>query len=100
MELKLEELEYQRLAIQSVVKIFEGNEKNTLDNACIEGIRFNMWSLSAAQIQKERRNTASAVSYTHLDVYKRQVLDDTEGVIYFSCHYTHRGCGFENAISL
>ena len=29
MELKLEELEYQRLAIQSVVKIFEGNEKNT-----------------------------------------------------------------------
>ena len=59
MELKLEELEYQRLAIQSVVKIFEGNEKNTFDNACIEGIRFNMCSLSAAQIQKELRNTAS-----------------------------------------
>ena len=34
MQLKLESLKYQDLAVQSVVKLFEGTEKNTFDNAC------------------------------------------------------------------
>lgn len=50
MELKLEQLEYQENAIQSVVSIFKGQERNTFDNACIEGIRSNVLSLSEEEI--------------------------------------------------
>jgi len=47
MELKLEQLEYQQQAIQSVISVFKGQEKNTFDNACIEGIRSNILSLTS-----------------------------------------------------
>jgi type III restriction enzyme len=50
MELKLEQLEYQQKAIQSVISVFKGQEKNTFDNACIEGIRSNILSLSEQEI--------------------------------------------------
>ncbi len=43
---KLESLKYQENAIQSIVKVFEGTEKNTFDNACFEGIRSNMTRLT------------------------------------------------------
>ena len=46
MELKLEQLEYQQKAIHSVISVFKGQERNTFDNACFEGIRSNMLSLS------------------------------------------------------
>jgi len=49
-ELKLENLTYQDVAIQSVVKVFDGTEKNTFDNACIEGIRSNFCNLTANQL--------------------------------------------------
>lgn len=39
MKFKLEELEYQRAAIQSVINVFDGNDKNTFDNSTAEGIR-------------------------------------------------------------
>ena len=52
MELQLESLKYQDIAIQSVVKIFDGTEKNTFDNACFEGIRSNVCKLSSEQIKK------------------------------------------------
>ncbi|MBJ7880020.1 hypothetical protein [Gelidibacter salicanalis] len=42
MELKLELLEYQETAIKSVVNVFEGNDKNTFDHACIDGVRSNI----------------------------------------------------------
>lgn len=45
MELKLELLEYQEVAIKSVVNVFDGNEKNTFDNACTNGIRSNICTL-------------------------------------------------------
>ena len=51
MELQLESLKYQDLAVQSVVRIFEGTEKNTFDNSCKEGIRSNTNSLSKVEIQ-------------------------------------------------
>ena len=51
MELRLESLKYQDLAVQSVVRIFEGTEKNTFDNSCKEGIRSNTNSLSKVEIQ-------------------------------------------------
>ena len=50
MELILEQLEYQQQAIRSVVSVFKGQEKNTFDNACLEGIRFNYLSLSDDEI--------------------------------------------------
>jgi type III restriction enzyme len=45
MELKLEDLKYQDTAIEAVVKVFEGVEKNTFDNSCFEGIRSNVCKL-------------------------------------------------------
>lgn len=50
MEIKLEELEYQQTAIKSIVNVFEGNDKNTFDNACAEGIRSNICTLSKEQL--------------------------------------------------
>jgi type III restriction enzyme len=50
MEIKLEELEYQQIAIKSVVSVFDGNNKNTFDNACFQGIRSNICSLSKEQL--------------------------------------------------
>jgi len=50
MELQLESLKYQDTAIQSVVKVFDGAEKNTFDNACIEGIRSNLCTLTSKQL--------------------------------------------------
>ena len=50
MELKLEQLEYQQQAIKAVIAVFKGQEKNTFDNACIEGIRSNILSLSSDEI--------------------------------------------------
>jgi type III restriction enzyme len=52
MELKLENLPYQDVAIQSVIKIFEGTTKNNFDNACFDGIRSNVSQLSKAQISQ------------------------------------------------
>ncbi len=50
MEIKLEELEYQQTAIKSIVNVFEGNDKNIFDNACVEGIRSNICTLSNEQL--------------------------------------------------
>ncbi|MCU0288082.1 MAG: DEAD/DEAH box helicase family protein, partial [Acidobacteria bacterium] len=52
MHFKLEQLEYQAKALNSVVKIFHGTERNNFDNACCEGIRANYLSLTDAQIEK------------------------------------------------
>jgi type III restriction enzyme len=45
MEFKLESLNYQDTAIHSVIKIFDGTEKNNFDNSCFEGIRSNTTKL-------------------------------------------------------
>ncbi|MCX8492040.1 MAG: DEAD/DEAH box helicase family protein [Cyclobacteriaceae bacterium] len=59
MELKLENLKYQDTAIQSVVKVFEGTERNTFDNAaCFEGIRSNACQLSIQQIEENMKTIA------------------------------------------
>ncbi len=50
MELKLEQLEYQQQAVKSVVSVFKGQERNTFDNACIEGIRSNILTLTEDEI--------------------------------------------------
>ncbi|RKS15523.1 DEAD/DEAH box helicase family protein [Flavobacterium sp. 120] len=56
MELQLESLKYQDLAVQSVVKLFEGTEKNTFDNACFEGIRSNFSKLTRDEIETNIKN--------------------------------------------
>jgi len=50
MKLKLELLEYQENAIKSVVNVFVENDKNTFDNACTDGIRANICTLSNEQL--------------------------------------------------
>ncbi|MCD4737403.1 MAG: DEAD/DEAH box helicase family protein, partial [Bacteroidales bacterium] len=52
MEIKLEELEYQQTAIKSIVNVFDGNDKNSFDNACSEGIRSNICTLSTEQLNE------------------------------------------------
>jgi type III restriction enzyme len=52
MYFKLEQLEYQQQALNSMVKIFHGTEKNNFDNACYEGIRSNYLSLTPSQVEE------------------------------------------------
>ncbi|TRX43032.1 restriction endonuclease [Flavobacterium restrictum] len=56
MILKLENLKYQEDAVKSVVKIFEGTEKNTFDNSCKEGIRSNINTLSLDEVESNIKN--------------------------------------------
>ena len=59
MELKLEQLEYQQQAILSVVDIFKGQERNTFDNSCIDGIRSNTLSLKEDEIEKNIKDISA-----------------------------------------
>lgn len=52
MHFKLEQLDYQSQALNSVVKIFHGAERNNFDNACYEGIRANYLSLTPNQVEE------------------------------------------------
>lgn len=52
MKFKLENPQHQMTAIQSVVDIFRGMERNTYDNAHNEDIHMNVCSLSSQQIHK------------------------------------------------
>ena len=56
MEFKLENLNYQDIAIQSVVKIFDGTDKNNFDNSCVEGIRSNTTKLTTVDIENNVKN--------------------------------------------
>ncbi|MCD6397017.1 MAG: DEAD/DEAH box helicase family protein [Spirochaetaceae bacterium] len=60
MKFKLEQLEYQQQAIDSVISVFKGQERNTFDNACYEGIRANMLSLSQKEIENNIKRTVLA----------------------------------------
>lgn len=57
MELKLEQLKYQEEAIKSIVSVFKGQEKNTFDNACTEGIRANVLSLTSDEVLSNIKDT-------------------------------------------
>ncbi len=52
MKFKLENPQHQITAIQSVVEVFRGMERNTYDNAHIEDIHTNVCSLSNQQLHK------------------------------------------------
>jgi len=60
MELKLENLPYQDIAVQAVTKVFEGTAKSTFDNACIEGVCSNISLLSRAPFNENIRAIAES----------------------------------------
>ena len=60
MQLKLEELPYQQQAVSSVIRLFQGQERNTFDNATDEGIRFNYLRLSPEHLANNLRSVAEA----------------------------------------
>jgi type III restriction enzyme len=64
MELKLENLPYQDVAIQSVIKVFEGTAKNNFDNATVDGIRSNRSDLAVAQINDNIRKVIDSNEIT------------------------------------
>ena len=59
MQLQLEELAYQTTAIQSVISIFDGTNRNTFDNATTEGIRANVTNLSSEEIAQNIRTVTA-----------------------------------------
>ena len=64
MELKLEELSYQREAIDAVVRLFEGQPRNTFDMACREGVRSNVLTIPTGQV---RENLLAAIENSGID---------------------------------
>lgn len=78
MKLKLENLPYQHTAIQSVVKVFEGTEKNTFDNACFDGIRSNVCTLSPKQLKE---NIKSIVDENHIGCEAAKLTADNDACI-------------------
>ena len=58
MKLQLENLSYQDTAIQAVIKVFDGTDKNTFDNASTEGIRANVCNLKASVLAQNIKTIA------------------------------------------
>ena len=75
MELKLELLEYQETAIKSIVNVFNGNDKNTFDNACTDGIRSNICTLSNEQLAE---NIKSILLENGIDEEISELKDEKE----------------------
>ena len=75
MEIKLELLEYQETAIKSVVDVFDGNDKNSFDNACKDGIRSNICSLSAEQLTE---NIKSVLVENGIDEEDAELTNEQE----------------------
>ena len=55
MQLQLEDLEYQRRAISAVVRVLDGQTKNTFDNSNLFGIQANLTDLTPEQIEQNKR---------------------------------------------
>jgi type III restriction enzyme len=55
MKLILEKLEYQKQTIASVVKVFEGQEKNTFENSFFFEIKSNVSSLTPEEIAANKQ---------------------------------------------
>ena len=55
MKLKLENIDYQRQAIDSVVDLFKGQSRNTFENSVAFGIRSNVLNLSQEQLNANKQ---------------------------------------------
>jgi type III restriction enzyme len=69
MTFKLETPEHQRIAIQSVVEVFRGMEKNTYDNATEEDIHANYCSLSLDALMANINKIAAENEINPLQTY-------------------------------
>ena len=90
MNLKLEQLEYQQQAIDSVISVFKGQERNTFDNACYEGIRANMLSLSQKEIEQniksKNKNEISSQEIGEMVMEKLRPVDEIAYVRFASVY--------------
>lgn len=75
MKQQLEELDYQRQAIDSVVKVFDGQAKNTLENSIFYGIKTNVLSLKQEQIN---RNKEQIITESGLTPEIARLSDDND----------------------
>ena len=64
MELKLEDLAYQREAIEAVVRLFQGQPRNTFDTACREGVRSNVLTIPTEHV---RENVLAVIENSGID---------------------------------
>lgn len=55
MQIELEDLEYQRRAIDAVVGVLKGQVKNTFDNSNLLGIQANITDLTPEQLEKNKK---------------------------------------------
>ncbi|HNW99979.1 MAG TPA: DEAD/DEAH box helicase family protein [Candidatus Cloacimonadota bacterium] len=75
MNFKLEQLDYQKTAINSVVSIFSGQIKNTFDNANAEEIRFNYMNLDIESISQ---NIQKVIKENGISNEIAQLTDDMD----------------------
>ena len=75
MKLILEELEYQKQAIASVVKIFAGQGKNTFENSFFFEIKSNVSNLTPEEITANKRQV---IEENGLDLSVCNLTDDTD----------------------
>ena len=60
----------------SYTHLVKAGETVSVTNTDADAVRFNVYELSIAAVESAY-NTLNAVSYTHLDVYKRQYIFST-----------------------
>jgi len=75
MEIQLEKLDYQENAISSIVKVFEGNDKNSFDNACSDGIRSNYSNLT---IEETIKNITGITDENGIDKDIAEITEEQE----------------------
>jgi type III restriction enzyme len=75
MKFKLEDLDYQRKAIDSVVRIFQGQNKNNYNNSTFEGIRKNVLDIPLETIKE---NVKSIISDNSIDEKIANLSDDID----------------------
>lgn len=75
MKIQLEKLDYQETAINSITRVFEGNDKNNFDNACKNGIRSNYSNLT---IEQATSNISTIVEENGINKNIAEITEEQE----------------------
>ena len=75
MKIQLEELEYQKRAIDSVTGVFDGQPKNTFENSVFFGIKSNVLELTPEQITENKRRI---IANNSIDEETARLTDDSD----------------------
>src|SRR5437899_12725451 len=67
MQLPLEDLEYQRRAIDAAVAVLEGQIRNSFDNSNLFGIQANITDLTPAQIEENKKRIIAETGVAEAD---------------------------------